>query len=185
LLLSIDDFVEQLTGIFLGIFGGLLHSFSRFFKGFICYVCGIVHVVIRHSTAAIVAHRKLSFLAFAGIMGGRCFELLSLPFKQLALKRSFDRLIHCFVCCPLDGWSNHRKHQALTDIPLGRFLFSLFSCHTISMAQEATLCAPYRGSMPIMIIEVGNPHGEPNPERAPVVRFMLRIRSAGVSQVAG
>jgi len=39
--------------------------------------------------------------------------------------------------------------------------------------------------MPIMIIEVGNPHGEPNPERAPVVRFMLRIRSAGVSQVAG
>jgi len=39
--------------------------------------------------------------------------------------------------------------------------------------------------MPIMIIEVGNPHGEPNPERAPVVRFMLRIRSIGVSQVAG
>ena len=63
LLLRIDDLVEQLTRIFLGIFGGLLHRFGSFLKRFVCYVRRIAHVVVRHSTAAIVTHINLSFFA--------------------------------------------------------------------------------------------------------------------------
>ena len=61
LLLRIADLVEQLTRIFLGIFGGLLHRFGSFLKGFVCYIRSIAHVVVRHSTAAVVAHNNLSF----------------------------------------------------------------------------------------------------------------------------
>jgi hypothetical protein len=50
-----------LTRIFLGVFGRLLHSFGRFLKSLICYVRTIAHIVIRHSTAAIVADINLSF----------------------------------------------------------------------------------------------------------------------------
>jgi hypothetical protein len=41
LLLRIDDLVEQLTRIFLGIFGGLLHRFGSFLKGFVRYIRSI------------------------------------------------------------------------------------------------------------------------------------------------
>jgi len=61
LFFAIEKLVEQLTRIFLGIFRRLPHSFSRRFKGFVCYVRRIAHIVIGHSTAAIIAYRKLSF----------------------------------------------------------------------------------------------------------------------------
>jgi hypothetical protein len=88
LLLTIDDFVEQFTGIFLGVLGGLLHRFGRLLKGLVCYVRRIAHIVIGHSTATVVTPRKLSFLltvagAAAGLSEFFCVSIACLALKGI------------------------------------------------------------------------------------------------------
>jgi hypothetical protein len=61
LFFAIEDLVEQLTRIFLGIFRRLLHSLGRFLKGSTGYIRRIAHIVIGYSTAAIITHTNIYF----------------------------------------------------------------------------------------------------------------------------
>jgi len=68
LFFAIEKLVEQLTRIFLGIFRRLPHSFSRRFKGFVCYVrsCPYRYWAF-HSRNYSISQTLLSF-AFTGIV---------------------------------------------------------------------------------------------------------------------